>query len=181
MSLRERSVVNGQCNTGGFDTITSRDSTSVPGVGSAQPRAPSGSAISCPPGAVLVNGQCNSGGFDTVKAVGTSVAGCRQCATKPIGRQSLLAASTHLREPYRLVQSLASQRRATSPRAREIAGFFVAGSRPQIPPACLPTNSSPPTKGFSKEQAATRDIAGVIRNSSSRAVARFLHYELEPP
>jgi len=61
-------------NSGGFATLPPRG-TSVPGVGNAQPKAPSGSAVSCPPGAVLVNGQCNSGGFDTVKAVGTSVPG----------------------------------------------------------------------------------------------------------
>jgi hypothetical protein len=47
----------------------------IPQPGVSQPVTPSGSAISCPPGAVLVNGQCNSGGFDTVKAGGTSVPG----------------------------------------------------------------------------------------------------------
>ena len=46
-----------------------------PQPGVSQPITPSGSAISCPPGAVVVNGQCNSGGFDTVKPDGASVPG----------------------------------------------------------------------------------------------------------
>jgi hypothetical protein len=67
--------------SGGSDGI--QRGTSVPGVGGGQarapsgntggsgkgpqPKAPSGGAVSCPPGGFLINGQCNSGGSDTIK------------------------------------------------------------------------------------------------------------------